>query len=125
MRMTRWYLVSVLATSLLSTGCNMAGTSGQEDLGRGIVRGTRGAQLAGDAHLPVPAHTDSFKGQVTAVEGGAYVLREANGIERRVGHDQNTRIDRPAHVGDQVEVFMDDRDRAVLIRNIDEDGRLQ
>lgn len=125
MSMTGWYRVSVLATSLLSTGCNIAGTSGQEDLGRGIVKGTLGAQLAGDAWPPIPAHTDSFIGQVTAVEGGAYVLQEVSGIERRVGHDQNTRIDRPAHVGDRVEVFVDDRDRAVLIRNIDEDGRSQ
>jgi hypothetical protein len=125
MRMTRWNLVSILAVSMLNAACNIAGTSGQEDLGRGIVRGTLGAQLTGDGRLPIPAHTGSFKGQVTAVEGGAYVLQEVGGSECRVAHDENTRIDRPAHVGDLVEVFVDDRDRAVLIRNIDEDERSQ
>jgi hypothetical protein len=113
----------VLGTSLLGTGCNITGTSGQEDLGRGIVRGTLGAQLAGEVWLPIPAHTVSFKGQVTGVEGGAYVLQEVSGIERRVAHDENTRIDRPAHVGDRVEVFVDDKDRAVLIWNIDQAER--
>jgi hypothetical protein len=62
---------------------------------------------------------------VTTVEGGAYVIQEANGIERRVAHDENTRIDRPAHIGDWIEAFMDDNGRAVLIRNIDHDEQLQ
>lgn len=119
MRMTSWCLVSVLGASLLGAGCNFAGTSRQEDLGQGIVRGTLGAQPAGDVQIPMPAHTVSFKGQVTAIEGGAYVLQEVGGIERRVAHDENTRIDRPAHVGDRIEVFVDDRGRAVLIRNMD------
>lgn len=125
MRMTNWCLMSVLGASLLDTGCNIAGPTRQEDLGQGIVRGTLGAQPAGDVRLPIPAHTVSFKGQVTAVEGGAYVLQEVSGIDHRVGHDENTRIDRPAHVGDRVEVFVDDRGRAVLIRNIDQDERPQ
>ncbi|MBI3807521.1 MAG: hypothetical protein HY281_08435 [Nitrospirae bacterium] len=56
---------------------------------------------------------------MTAVEGGTYVLQEISGIERRVAHDENPRIDRPAHVGDRIEVFVDDRSRAILIRNID------
>jgi len=117
--------MTVLGASLLGAGCNIAGTSMQEDLGRGIVRGTLGAQLAGDVWLAIPANAFSFKGQVTAVEGGAYVLQEASGIERRVAHDENTRIDRPAHVGDRIEAFVDDRGRAVLIRNIDRDERSQ
>ena len=117
--------MSVLGASLLGTGCNIAGTSKQEDLGRGIVRGTLGAQLAGDVRLAMPTNVFSLIGQVTAVEGGAYVLQEVSGIERRVAHDENTRIDRPAHVGDRIEAFVDDRGRAVLIRNIDQDERLQ
>jgi len=36
----------------------------------------------------------------------------------RVAHDENTRIDRPAHVGDRIEVFADDKGRAVLIRTL-------
>lgn len=121
MRMTRWCLVSVLGPSLLGAGCNIAGTSTQEDLGRGIVRGTLGAQSSGDVRLAIPSNTFSLTGQVTAVEGGAYVLQEVSGIERRVAHDENTRIDRPAHVGDRIEAFLDDKGRAVLIRNIDHD----
>jgi hypothetical protein len=62
---------------------------------------------------------------VATVEGGAYVVQEVSGLERRVAHDENTRIDRPAHVGDWIEVFVDGQDRAVLIRNIDHDERLQ
>jgi hypothetical protein len=125
MRMTWWCLISVLGTSLLGAGCNIAGTSTQEDLGRGIVRGTLGAQPAGDVRLARPTNTVSFTGQVAAVEGGAYVVQEVSGLERRVAHDENTRIDRPAHVGDWIEVFVDGKGRAVLIRNIDHDERLQ
>ena len=113
--------MAVLGASLLDAGCNIAGTSTQEDLGRGIVRGTLGAQPGSEARLTIPANAFSLKGQVTAVEGGAYVLQEVSGIERRVAHDENTRIDRPAHVGDRIEAFVDDKGRAVLIRNIDHD----
>ena len=121
MRMTRWCIMSVLGASLLGTGCNIAGTSMQEDLGRGIVQGTLGAQTAGDVRLAIPSDVFSLIGQVTAVEGGAYVLQEVSGVEHRVAHDENTRIDRPAHVGDRIEAFVDDKGRAVLIRNIDQD----
>jgi hypothetical protein len=111
--------MTVLGASLLGAGCNIAKTSEQEDLGRGIVRGTLGAQPGGDMRFPIPANTFALRGQVTAVEGGAYVLQDVSGTERRVAHDENTRIDRPAHVGDRIEAFVDDRGRAVLIRNID------
>ncbi len=120
MRMTRWCLITVLGVGLLGAGCNVARISEQEDLGRGIVQGTLGAQSAGDVRLPIPAHTVSFTGQVTEVEGGAYVLKGVSGVERRVAHDEHTRIDRPAHVGDRIEAFVDDSGRAVLIRNIDQ-----
>ncbi len=119
MRMTIWCLVSLLGASLLGAGCNIVGMSKQEDLGRGIVRGTLGAQPVGDAPPAIPSYAFSLIGQVTAIEGGAYVLQDSSGIERRVAHDENTRIDRPAHVGDRIEAFADDRGRAVLIRNID------
>ena len=121
MRIRRWCLMTVLGASLLGAGCHIAGTSEQEDLGRGIVQGTLGAQPGGDVQFAMPTKAFSLQGQVTAVEGGAYVVQEVSGAERRVGHDENTRIDRPAHVGDRIEAFMDDRGRAVLIRNIDQD----
>lgn len=117
--------MSVVGVSLLGAGCDIAGISKQEDLGLGIVRGTLGAQPAGDVRFPIPANAVALSGQVTVVEGGAYVIQEISGIERRVAHDENTRIDRPAHVGDRIEAFVDDRGRAVFIRNIDQDERLQ
>jgi hypothetical protein len=123
--MIRWCQMAVLGASLLGAGCNFAGTSKQEDLGQGIVRGTLGAQSTGEMQLAMPIHVLSLLGQVTAVEGGAYVLQDVSGVEHRIAHDENTRIDRPAHVGDRIEAFVDDRGRAVLIRNIDQDGRVR
>ncbi|MEO6308038.1 MAG: hypothetical protein ABIO96_03385 [Nitrospiraceae bacterium] len=117
--------MAALGTSLLGAGCNIVGTSTQEDLGQGIVRGTLGAQLAGEVRPSIPANVLALRGQVTAVEGGAYVLQEVSGIDHRVAHDENTRIDRPAHVGDRIEVFVDDRGRAIRIRNIDQDERMR
>ena len=125
MSMTSWYIVSVLGTSLLGAGCDIAETSKQEDLGRGIVQGTLGVQPGSDVQFAIPANASSLKGQVAAVEGGAYVVQEVGGTERRVAHDENTRIDRPAHVGDRIEAFVDDGGRAVLIRNIDQVERSQ
>ena len=113
--------MAVLGTSLLGAGCDIAGISKQEDLGQGIVQGTLGALQTNDVRLAMPTNVFSLKGQVMAVEGGAYVLQEVSGIERRVAHDENTRIDRPAHVGDRIEAVVDDKGRAVLIRNIDHD----
>lgn len=122
--MSRRCLMTVVGATLLGAGCNIAGMSKQEDLGQGIVRGTLGAQPSSHLRQVMPTNAFSVIGQVTAVEGGAYVLEEVSGIERRVAHDENTRIDRPAHVGDRIEAFLDDRDRAILIRNIDRDERL-
>jgi hypothetical protein len=115
--------MAVLGAGLLGAGCNISGTSKQEDLGQGIVRGTLGAQSTSEMRLAMPTKVISLPGQVTAVEGGAYVLQDVSGVEHRIAHDENTRIDRPAHVGDRIEAFVDDRGRAVLIRNIDHDGR--
>ncbi|MGH7183217.1 MAG: hypothetical protein ACREJN_14740 [Nitrospiraceae bacterium] len=122
--MPRWCLMTVVGATLLGAGCNITEMSKQEDLGQGIVRGTLGTQPFSDLRQAMPANAFSLRGQVTAVEGGAYVLEEISGIERRVAHDENTRIDRPAHVGDRIEAFLDDRGRAILIRNIDRDKRL-
>ena len=125
MDMMKWCLMTVLGVSLFVAGCNGTRTSEQEDLGQGIVRGTLGAQLAGDGRLPIPPHVVALTGQVTAVEGGAYVIREASGIEQRVAHDENTRIDRPAHVGDRIELYIDHKGRAMLIQNIEQRERVR
>ena len=113
----------LLGASLFGAGCDSAGPSKQEDLGRGIVQGTLGARPDSDARLAAPAHASMLEGQVTAVEGRAYLGREIGGIDRRLAHDENTRIDRPAHVGDRIEAFVDEGGRAVLIRNRDHDER--
>ena len=123
MYMTRWCFMILLGASLFGSGCDIAGPSKQEDLGRGIVQGTLGAHSDTDARFAVPAHASSIQGQVTAVEGGAYLVREISGVDRRMAHDENTRIDRPAHVGDRIEAFVDEGGRAVLIRNMDHDER--
>lgn len=62
-------------------------------------------------------------GQVQALEGGAYIVQDAQGHEIRISHDENTRIDRPAHVGDSIQTWLDRHGRAVLIRNLDGTGR--
>jgi hypothetical protein len=64
----------------------------------------------------------SVVGQVQAVEGAAYLIRDTHGRELRIPHDENTRIDRPAHVGDQIQSWLDRHGRAVLIRNLDGNG---
>ena len=101
------------------TGCASTAGTHEESLGLGIVRGTLGVQPEGQIWLAQPADTRSLQGAVLMLEGGAYVLRLPDGSERRVALDENTRIDRPAHVGDRIEAFLDDSGRAVLIRNID------
>ena len=100
------------------TGCLSTAGTHEEFLGIGIVRGTLGVQSEGQIRLAQPAGMP-MQGSVLLLEGGAYVLRLLDGSERRVALDENTRIDRPAHVGDRVEAFLDDSGRAVLIRNID------
>lgn len=115
----------ILPLVLGATGCAqpvLQGDSPQEHLGMGIVSGTLGAQsrFAVSAQEPSAA---SVVGQVQAVEGGAYLVRDVRGQDHRIPHDENTRIDRPAHVGDRIQSWFDRHGRAVLIRSLDEDGR--
>lgn len=51
------------------------------------------------------------------------VIRDVQGKEIRVPHDENTRIDRPAHVGDCIQSWLDHHGHAVLIRSLDGSGR--
>ncbi len=118
-------LLFVLPMGLFVMGCTQSALqvpSPQENLGMGIVTGTLGAQI------PAAATTGdqpggSLVGQVQAVEGGAYLVRDVRGQEHRIPHDQNTRIDRPAHVGDRIQSWFDRHGRAVLIRSLDEEAR--
>lgn len=121
--------LGVLVLMGLSTaGCDSQGTaskatpgSSQEERGLGIVQGTLGAQSAGATSKPAAT---IVKGQVLTIEGGAYVVREFGGQERRLPLDENTAIDRPAHIGDSIEAHLDSDTRTILIRNIDQEVEL-
>lgn len=115
-------LISLL---ILMTGCaqsTVQGSSSQEDLGMGIVSGTLGEQQRVALCIGEPSSM-SVVGQVQALEGGAYIIRDAQGKEIRVPHDENTRIDRPAHMGDHIQSWFDRQGRAVLIRSLNGNGR--
>lgn len=106
---------------VLVTGCAQSDRHGhlsQESLGVGIVSGTLGEQQRVALCVGEPSSM-SVVGQVHALEGGAYLVRNAQGQEVRIPHDENTRIDRPAHVGDRIQSWLDRHGRAVLIRNLD------
>ena len=110
---------------VLAMGCAQSvvqGHSSQEYLGMGIVSGTLGEQQRVALCGGKPSST-SVVGQVQALEGGAYLIRDSQGQEIRIPHDENTRIDRPAHVGDRIQSWFDRHGRAVLIRSLDGNGR--
>jgi hypothetical protein len=117
-RPTGILLLSLLPLILAVSGCVSPGST-EEALGRGIVRGTLGAYQAGAVVMAPPEATESVKGYVVFLEGGAYVVEGIDGAGYRIPLDENTRIDRPAHVGDKIEVFLDRGGRALLIHNID------
>jgi hypothetical protein len=124
MRVLRTFRHAIWIPSMmiLATGCaqsSVSGPSAQEYLGRGIVSGTLGAQQQIALPSGEPA-TLSVIGQVQALEGAAYLIRDAQGKDIRIPHDQNTRIDRPAHVGDRIQCWLDHRGRAVVIHSLDE-----
>lgn len=116
--------IVLISMVVLATGCtqpSLEGGSPQEDLGRGIISGTLGAQ----SRYVAPATEQplgSLVGQVQGLEGGAYLVRDIRGQEHRIPHDENTRIDRQAHVGDRIQSWLDRHGRAVLIKNLNEDG---
>jgi hypothetical protein len=110
---------------VLATGCTQFGIqedAAQEHLGKGIVSGTLGEQQRVAMCAGEPS-SFSVVGHVLALEGGAYVIRDAQGKDIRIPHDENTRIDRPAHVGDYIQSWLDRHGRAVLIRSLDGNGR--
>lgn len=98
------------------------GHSSQEYLGIGIVSGTLGEQQRVALCAGEPSST-SVVGHVQALEGGAYLIQDAQGRDIRIPHDENTRIDRLAHVGDRIQTWFDRQGRAVLIRSLDGNGR--
>jgi hypothetical protein len=125
MRTACRYAVVLPSLLVLAGGCTQSrvqGLSSQEYLGMGIVSGTLGEQQRVALCVGEPSSI-SVVGQVQALEGGAYLIRDAQGQELRIPHDENTRIDRPAHVGDRIQSWLDRHGRAVLIRSLDGAGR--
>lgn len=119
MRIPWAFLLGFLVMTAGATGCeSREAVSGlqQEARGLGIVQGTLG--IMGAASVPSQASA-VMRGQVLELEGGAYVARSSSGEEVRVPLDENTSADRPAHVGDHIEVRFDAGYRAIQIRNID------
>lgn len=91
----------------------------QADIGLGIVEGTKGYQQIQQEALSANRHMRKVQGQVFQIEGAAYVVHVNDQIEARLPFDENTQIDRPAHVGDWIEAQLDQAGRARIIRNID------
>ncbi|QOJ35475.1 MAG: hypothetical protein HRU82_11230 [Nitrospira sp.] len=118
----------LLALSALSftAGCSQAPSMqgrSQEDLGRGILSGTLGIYRHSVEPAPAPQVSRVLVGQVQVLEGGAYLVRDQRGYEHRIPHDENTRIDRPAHVGDRIQGWLDRQGRAILIKTVNEPER--
>ena len=115
------FLCLILMTSI--AGCSTPSVESdrhQADIGFGIVEGTKGYQQIQKDILPADEAMKKVQGQVFQIEGAAYVLHLKNRTEVRLPVDENTRIDRPAHVGDWIEAHMDQAGRARIIRNIDD-----
>jgi hypothetical protein len=91
----------------------------QVAIGLGIVEGTKGYQQIQQEALSANSQMRRVQGQVFKIEGAAYVVRVNDRIEARLPFDENTQIDRPAHVGDWIEAQLDQSGRARIIRNID------
>lgn len=92
----------------------------QADIGFGIVEGTKGYRQLQEGNLSSTETMRRIQGQVLKIEGAAYVVNMNHHREIRLPVDENTRIDRPAHVGDWIEAQMDLSGRARIIRNIDD-----
>ncbi|MEO6201688.1 MAG: hypothetical protein ABIU05_01510 [Nitrospirales bacterium] len=92
----------------------------QADIGLGIVEGTKGYRQIQEEALSSRGPLRIVEGQVFQIEGAAYVVHINDQIEARLPFDENTRIDRPAHVGDWIEAQVDQEGRARIIRNIDD-----
>ena len=112
------------AMSIFSFGCStgpQSAHSEQESLGKGIVVGSMAERHKQKAIFSSWPTSLTMKGQVKKIEGAAYLLTSLDGVDQRLPVDQYTTIDRPAHIGDWIEAYTDDRGRALQIRNIDEE----
>ena len=92
----------------------------QADIGFGIVEGTKGYRQIQLEGVSLDGFGTEIRGQVVRVEGAAYVVEMLNNRQVRVQFDENTRIDRPAHIGDWIGAYVDHDGRTRLIQNIDD-----
>ncbi len=97
----------------------------QADIGLGIVEGTKGYLQIQNEILLMKGPMRRVQGQVFQIEGAAYVVHMNERIDVRLPVDENTRIDRPAHVGDWIEAQIDQDGRTRIIRNIDDQITLE
>ena len=117
-----------LVMSFMSFGCSMGPQqvhSDQESLGKGIIVGSIAEQHKHQTIFTSWPMSLTLKGQVTKIEGAAYLVTMLDGGEKRLPVDQFTTIDRPAHIGDWIEAYTDDSGRALQIRNIDKEIMLE
>lgn len=119
------FLILLLISLAGLWGCALDPENGHDNeqaaIGLGIVLGTRGYQEIQQELAKPDAYAKIVEGQVTKIEGAAYLVQDIAGKFQRLPVDQNTTIDRPAHVGDWIEAFLDKQGRAIFIRNIDEE----
>ncbi len=114
-------LISLIGLGACALEPGIGHDNKQAAIGLGIVLGTRGYQEVQKELAEPDAYARTVEGQVTKIEGGAYLVKDRAGKFQRLPVDQNTTIDRPAHVGDWIEAFLDKHGRAIFIRNIDEE----
>ncbi|GJL66446.1 MAG: hypothetical protein NPIRA05_14170 [Nitrospirales bacterium] len=116
--------VFCILTGTLTFGCSMSSQtihSDQESLGHGIVVGSLAEQRKQQHIMEAWPSSRTIIGQVKKIEGAAYLLTNNTGETIRLPVDQETMIDRPAHVGDWLKAYTDPSGRALQIRNIDEE----
>lgn len=108
------------AMLIVSTGCAqpaVQGHSSQKYLGRDCVRDIGRTTTGGSARWRAVVHVGDWP---SAGPGGRRVsYQDAQGREIRIPHNENTKIDRPAHVGDRIQFWLDRPGRAVLVRSLD------
>lgn len=116
-----WMCVALVIMGLVGcVGQQEFVDSQQAAIGRGIVEGTKGYRQIQQDALSANSQMRKVQGQVFKIEGAAYVVHVNDRIDARLPFDENTQIDRPAHVGDWIEAQLDQAGRARIIRNIDE-----
>jgi hypothetical protein len=115
------FLYLILIALFAGCATQSVDTNGrQADIGLSIVEGTKGYRQIQNEKLALNKGMRQVKGQVFQIEGAAYVVHMNDRIDVRLPVDENTRIDRPAHIGDWIEAQLDQDGRARTIRNIDD-----